>query len=314
MKIVAPLKDAASVPLLADRGADEFYCGVRFGAWFAKYGDSLEYNRRGNYGGEANFQNPDALAEAVDASKRRGKGISLTANALRVSSAQAAMLEPLFSDFRQMGGSAVIVSDVSLMRPAKRQGLKVTLSSCATVASVSAAKFFEALGADRIILPRDVTLDDIREIVAACPGVEFEAFVMNDPCRFCDGNCLGLHHTRFGSLCSFLDDVKKQYVYFKGMSAFPEEALRSNEADYRGLFREACGLCALYDLLACGVHAVKIAGRLCSPELIAGQITQIRNDMDAALRCGSRKEFLAKVRAGTGCEEKSRPNCYYRLT
>jgi len=312
MNIVVPVKKSDSMQPLINSGADEFYCGVLYDAWIKKYGNSIEFNRRGNYGKKANFQTLEDLCKAVTIAKKNHKNISLTANALRINTAQSDLLEPLFLEFKQAGGSSVIISDINLIKPVKRTGLNVTLSSCATVNNIYTARFYQNLGVNRIILPRNITLADMKEIIYGCPNMEFEAFLMNDPCRNVDGNCLGIHHTCYGSFCSFMDDLQKRYVYFFKGNKFSEKELQQNEKDYQHLFKKACGLCALYDLMNCQVSALKLAGRISSPDLISSQIIQIKKYMKIAEQCTSRKQFINIIQEMSGlCDNKS--NCYYKI-
>lgn len=312
MNIVVPVKDSNSIEFLINSGADEFYCGVLFDNWIKKYGNSIEYNRRGNYGKHANFQTMQDFTKAVRISTRHHKRISLTANALKIDTAQAELLTPLFSEFKQAGGQSVIISDINLIRPVKDLGLNVTISSCATVNNIYTAQFYESMGVDRIILPRNITLKDMEQIVHYCPNMEFEMFIMNDPCRFVDGNCLGIHHTGYGSFCRFLDDLNKQYIYFFKKSVFSEKELKQNEKDYKMFFERACGICALYDLIKNNIFAIKLAGRLNSATLISNQIIQIKNYIETAENSTSKEEFLKRVHAGQDGTCSHNFTCYYK--
>lgn len=311
MKIVAPARSADMVRALLEAGADEFYCGVEDKTWLQEYGNSVEYNRRGNYGAKANFAGREEWREAVALAAARGKLVALTVNALHIGEQQAALLEPLLDAFAQAGGDAVIITDLSMLEPVKHRGLRVFLSSCAGVTNAACARFYRSLGVARIILPRDLTLADIAQIIAGCPGVEYEAFLINEPCRFADGNCLGLHNTRAGALCRYLDDAPKSYRAFGGELVFSQAEFRRNGQAYATFLRQPCGLCAVYDLMRAGVGALKISGRLLSGTTLARQTALACENIRLAAASADCAAFLAQVRRDDEAACARGGNCYY---
>ncbi|MFQ9178587.1 MAG: U32 family peptidase [Eggerthella lenta] len=74
-------------------------------------------------------------------------------------------------------------------------------STMCGVYNADIARFYRRLGCTRVIIPRDVSLDEIEAIVRAVPGVEYEAFVMRNGCVFADGLCLGRHIEGRNALC-----------------------------------------------------------------------------------------------------------------
>ena len=310
MRIVAPLHRIEDMEKIGASGADEFYFGVQYKPWLAQYGEIIEYNRRGNYGKKANFPTLSDWEQAVRTAAGKGKTATLTVNALRLTSRQIDLIRPLIDRFAKIGGTAVILSEIALIQPVKEAGLHAYLSSCANVKNRYSARFYQSLGVDRIILPRDLTIADIASIRQACPNIQFEAFVLNEPCRFVDGNCLGIHNTKVGSLCCYLDMAPKTYRRFSSHSTFSSEELKENNRAYQRYLKHACGLCALYDLLKAGVDAVKISGRLLTGDHLAKEVQLVKTDLAIAESSQSRTEFFQHISKRNPRYCQTRENCY----
>ncbi|MDA8218091.1 MAG: U32 family peptidase [Dehalococcoidales bacterium] len=179
------------------------------------------------------------------------------------------------------GVDALIVGDLGLLAAlGERQlPLRLHLSSVAACHNGETAALAAELGAARVILPRHVTLSEIHGLCRALPGVEIEAFILNDGCVFEEGSCHTLHlpGALGGPIC--LDRFRHDYHRPDGQRLEPPELerLQSNDAAWdqwlwyvfscgfsvtpEGLPLGPCGLCALAQLAAAGVAAVKIAGR-----------------------------------------------------
>jgi putative protease len=316
INIVVPLRDENFVQEFCDAGAGSFYCGYISFEWLNKYGIALEYNRRGNFHLQANFSDSNKLAIAINIAHANGKEVFLTLNAIRISVLQIEYIRIILENFSKIGGDGVIISDISIISLAKEYGLKVSVSSCANVINVAYANYLSNVGVNHIIFPRDILIDDIREIVKTNPLIGYEAFIMNSACKFVDGNCLGLHNHTCGSLCNFIDNSKKKFFCINGSELTKSEKIKlaNNSYYYCKLFVEGCGLCALYDLVSL-VTSLKIVGRLLSPEKVIQQIRLLRANISIALSVNNKEEYISKILF----EEEKRQkfcicglNCYYK--
>lgn len=276
MRIVAPISSAAEAEALAQAGADELYCGVVPASWVERFGSSGA-NRR-IFG---NLADENELAEAVRRAKDHGCRLSLVMNAPHYSGPQSEALLALAEQFAALGGDALIVGDIGVLALIAGRGLSLRLhvSSLLSCRNKEAAALYRDLGAHRVVLPRDLTAGEIGDLVAAVPGVEFEAFILNDGCVFEEGQCHSIHlpGRLGGPIC--LDDyaVNHARVDQAALSQAETDALSQNDARHRewlwyrfscgfsvteeGYPFGPCGLCAIPQLAAAGVEAVKIAGR-----------------------------------------------------
>lgn len=314
MKIIAPVKTKQYAEKLIMAGADELYGGVLDEAWQDRFGQFIEYNRRGSYGGKANISGWEELREILDCCRENDVRFFLTANALRIAGEQRPMYFAVMERFRQIGGEHVIVSDPSVIRQLLRMGLRCTVSSCSGVRNPYAAAYYRDLGCERIIFPRDLTMREIAEISDAVQGVEYEAFLSNSGCKFLDGNCLGLHGIAEGALCDYCSRREWEFYRRDGVIT-PEETeiLRKNHDRYYRLLRHACAQCMLYDLSSC-VDSVKIVGRVAGEEGIVKDVALTRQNLQIAEEASSRRSYLQR-RVRSSEEDamcRDHLNCYYR--
>ncbi len=315
MNVIVPIKNKAYVDVFADAGADEFYGSCIYVPWDKQFDSNIEYNRRGNYGDRANFPDERELLETVSLSARRGIPFYLTANALRITDAQAECLRPLLRNFREAGGYGVIISDISMIQAVREQSLEVIISSCAEVINGASASFYRDLGCERIILPRNITLDEIAAIKNQVPELQYEVFFLNSGCRFTDGNCLGSHKKAMGELCQYCDRHSEgaEPLVPQPLSAEKRKQVGNNEVAYASLLQKACAFCSLYEL--CNVaDSIKIVERAASEEKILWQLQMTKQLLCTAEDCCSGLEYRMRMTFPKDAQRRCRGflNCYYR--
>jgi collagenase-like PrtC family protease len=177
MKIVAPIVNVGEIEVLANAGANEFYCGFVPDDWGTRF-RAANLNQRPS----DNFCSYAELAQAVRVAHQCDCSLALVLNAQSYTDEQGDALVSIANSFLDMGGDALIVSDLALIAelyehvPLRR----IHISSVATCRTHSAAWFCKELGASRLILPRDVTIDEACEIASEVPGLEVETLILND--------------------------------------------------------------------------------------------------------------------------------------
>ncbi|WP_411678451.1 peptidase U32 family protein [Caproicibacter sp.] len=175
-ELLAPAGDRERLEAAVLFGADAVYlAGREFGMRTASP----------NFGG-------DELASAVQFAHEAGVRVYLTCNTI----AHNEELKRLPDFFRQAAGAgadALIVADLGVLRLAQRYapGVPVHISTQAGVVNSEAARAFYELGARRVVLARELSLDEIAEIRANVPqDLELEAFVHGSMCVSFSGRCL----------------------------------------------------------------------------------------------------------------------------
>ncbi len=317
MKIVAPISRLIEVDVLAQAGAHELYCGVLPREWVGRFGIA-NANRRPT----GNLSGYDELARAVAAAHRNHATLSLVLNAQQYSGNQISAAIGLAGTFLDMGGNALIVSDLGLLQALANAvpSARFHVSSVATCRNASAARLCRDLGAARVVLPRDVTIDEACEIARDVPDIEVEAFVLNDGCVYEEGACHTIHlpGRLGGPIC--LDSYA--YDYRRRNGSAPDDdtlaRLAENDAAYRkwlwyrfscgftttpkGMPYGPCGLCAIPALRRGGVAAIKIAGREGPTQRKLASVGMVRKTLDAASAGASDetvKDFAKNLRPST---------------
>ena len=328
MKVTAPISRIDEIPTLAAAGADELYCGVVPKEWIARFNTGA-VNRR--YFG--NLGDLEELRRAVELAHHSAARLFMVLNAQSYGGGYQDALVELAGRFRDFGGDAVIVADIALIAELRERlpDLAIHVSSVAGCRNSAGIGLYRELGVKRVILPRDVTLDEVGAMAQAADGVEIEVFVLNDGCVFEEGSCHSIHlpAKQGGPIC--VDN--RAFVYRDGrggqISARTARKLRDNDADYQrwlwyrfgcGFSTTAeghpfgpCGLCAISRLEAMGVASIKIAGREGASERKLKSVEMVRAVVDRVHGGSPHREAAAFAVGIRNTEEHCRAGfmCYY---
>jgi len=179
---------------------------------------------------------------------------------------------------------AVILSDMSVLQIAKKLGLEIHLSTQASVSNSEALKHFVKLGAKRIVLARELNLDQIKKItkVAHKLKVKIEVFIHGAMCISISGRCF-MSHEAFGRSANrgeclqpcrrafFLDgaapDYEKKEVYLEGDTVMSAKDMKTIEF--------------LNKVIASGVDSLKIEGRTKPSDYVATTVKCYREAIDS---------------------------------
>jgi collagenase-like PrtC family protease len=327
MKIVAPAVTPEEVEALARAGANEFYCGFVPEDW-SKHYHTVTSNRRPS----GNFRSKEDMRRAIQIAHRHGCTVSMVLNAQTYLSSQTKSLHALVDIFHELEGDAVIVSELSLVQSLARSNpeLKIHVSSVASCRNESAAILCQELGASRIILPRDVTTDEICKISTSVPNLEVEAFILNDACIFEEGACFTIHlpMDKGGPICLENFEVSYRFKNQKLASRL-RTRLENNDKEYNrwlwhrfsngftttknGLPYGPCGLCAMPKLKRGNITAVKIAGREAPLARKLASVQMVKNTlvkMDSDSTDLEIMKFAQNIRPST-TQCQSGYMCYY---
>jgi len=158
------------------------------------YGADAVYlagNRFGMRSAADNFT-IDELYEAADYAHSRGKKLYLTVNTMPHSDEYPA-LRAFLTAVKGAGLDAMIVADLGVLSLIKEviPDMEIHISTQAGIVSAEVARAFVALGAKRLVLARELTLDEIAHIRAALPqSVELETFIHGSMCVSYSGRCM----------------------------------------------------------------------------------------------------------------------------
>lgn len=284
MKIAAPIDSLDEVDPVIDAGADELFVGVQDDTSMRLHPDSP--NRR--YG-HASLRSFAALRAVVDRAHARHVDVRLAINNLCYDAEGWRAVEHQLREGVAAGVDAFILPEPGAIALGREiaPGRPLHASTVGLCHNVHAVALYRDLGVARIVCDRHLRLGEIRELSASAPGIEFEAFLLNDGCYNVDGHCWCVHAPRFPRVAlPFSAGVKgltrrlpMPFLarLYRGM--YPcvidgqaltvlgdgqdgrrvQEALRARFTQEGLQFR--CGLCAIPALLAAGIHAIKVVGR-----------------------------------------------------
>ena len=131
------------------------------------------------------------LALGIEEAHRQGKKFYLTSNLMPHNSKIKTYLKDM-QNVVGMGPDALIMADPGLIMMAREAwpDMPIHLSVQANTVNYAAVKFWQSAGIERIILSRELSLEEIEEIRQQCPDMELEVFVHGALCIAYSGRCL----------------------------------------------------------------------------------------------------------------------------
>lgn len=185
---------------------------------------------------------------------------------------------------------AVIISDLGIFSfvHSNFPDLEIHISTQANTTNMYAAKMWKNLGATRVVLARELDIDEITNISKNNPKLEIEAFVHGAMCISYSGRCLlsnyltnrDSNHGECVQAC--------RWKYFVIEENRPDEKLDLEE-DERGTYifnsKDLCLIDYLDKIIDAGVDSLKIEGRMKSSYYVATVINAYRRALDHLEEC-----------------------------
>jgi putative protease len=273
------LPPARTLELLAPAGSpDALRAAVRNGA-DAVYLGTTEFNARR---GAENFR-LDTLAEACRFAHLRAAKVYLTANVVVLQDEMRSALDMVASAW-EAGVDAVIVQDLGMMQCIHRSMPEVRVHASTQIDAHNAATIdvLEQLGVSRVTLAREVSVEEIARLVASA-GVELESFVHGSLCFCHSGQCLmsSLIGGRSANRGQCAQPCRLPYDLVG-----PDGTVAEVPGRYLLSPRDLCGIELLPQLASSGVSALKIEGRMKSPEYVATVVSAYRAAIDRVMSDG----------------------------
>lgn len=315
MKILVPLNDLSFLERFIDAGADELYLGFYDEEWTQNFGDYADINRMSGFKKLANQHSFSEAMLIVQRIKKMGCGAFITMNANCYSHEQLAFIEKKYiPQMIESKVDGIIVSDINLALLASKYELPTVSSTMCAIYNSDLVEVYKQTGMRRMILPRDLSLEEISDICSQHPEIEYEVFHMRNGCIFSDCYCLGMHRTESGgSTCGFSRLYSKETS--SDYSCFYDiHDMDINNVLYNTMFRkEACALCAIYRMMEIGISSLKIVGRADIYEIVCEEIALTKKNIEIARHCKNEKEYLEKMIFPKTAPKRCRYgfSCYY---
>lgn len=239
LELLAPARNLDCGIAAIDHGADAVYIGAdRFGARSAAC-------------------NPlDDIARLVEYAHQFMARVYVTVNTILYDN-ELASTERLINHLYEIGVDAILVQDMSILRM-KLPPIALHASTQTDNRSAAKVKWLSELGMERVVLARELSLNEIRSISTACPDVELEAFVHGALCVSYSGQCYASCFCKQRSAnrgeCAQMCRLRYSVFDSQNQEVVPP-------AHYLSL-RDMCRIDYLKDMADAGITSFKIEGRL----------------------------------------------------
>lgn len=269
-EVLSPAGDMEKLIMAVTYGADAVY---------------LSGTAYGMRGGAGNFRNED-IPGAVSFCHDRGVKVYAAVNTIPTDGEMDA-LPPYLELLADAGADAVIAADLGVMEAVRRYapGVAVHISTQAGVRNAGTARAFYDLGAKRVVLAREMSLEQIADLRARVPeDLELEAFCHGAMCVSFSGRCTlsnwltgrDANRGRCAQPCRWkyhLVEERRPGEYFE---------ITEDGGTYILNSRDMCMIDHVPALLAAGVTSLKIEGRTKSAYYAAAVTNAYRHAVDAA--------------------------------
>lgn len=252
MKIVAPAGNMERFYSAISATADEIYLGLK------------------GFGARRNAENftVEELKQAIDYAHLRGSRIFLTLNTI-MTNREIELLYPTLKDLYNYGLDAIIVQDLGYAEYLHKNfpNIEIHGSTQMTVANYYEINYLKELGFKRIVLPRELSFEEIKEI-REHTDIELEVFVSGSLCISFSGNCYmsSFIGGRSGNRGMCAQPCRKEYKTSCGEKSYflsPKDQLY--------------GLDEIKKLQEIGVESIKVEGRMKDVSYVYETVFYFRN-------------------------------------
>ncbi|HHU23966.1 MAG: U32 family peptidase [Bacilli bacterium] len=221
----------------------------------------------------SNFERDD-LSELVSFAHQRGKKVYVTTNIIPHDEDFQALGDYL-SFLENIGVDAIIASSLALIEIAKKHApnLAIHISTQTSTYNSSALKYWEKKGVSRVVLARELTIKELKEIVPKTP-LELEVFIHGGMCAGFSGRCVLSNHMtmRDANRGGCAHSCRWNYYLYQKQDLLP------------GFFnfgsKDLMAVHFIEDLIKMGIASLKIEGRMKSIYYLATVVRAYRTLID----------------------------------
>ena len=276
------------IELLLPAGSKEkLEYAIRYGA-DAVYLGMVDFSLRAMRKGE--LITLDNLKEIIDLAHSLKKKVYLTLNIFAFNR-DIKQLEGCIERISDANPDSLIMSDVGIMQVAKRYmpSVPIHVSTQASTLNYEAVKFWEDYGATRVILGREVNINDMAEIKQKVPNMELEVFIHGAQCVSFSGRCLisdymtnGERKANQGNCCQ---PCRWSYKLVEETRPGQYYDIEQNERGTHIMStKDLCLVHHLNKLIDAGVDSLKVEGRTKSLYYVSAVAKTYREAIDAVYK------------------------------
>lgn len=260
IELLSPAGDLNRLKLAYLYGADACYIGGR------------DYSLRAN----ANNFSIEEMEEACKFAHDLNKKVYVTVNIVFQNEDYEGILDYL-KELERIKVDALIISDPSIIKIIKdnKLNLNIHISTQFSSANIEVAKFFKDLGAERVVLARELSKNEIKEIIDKI-GIEVETFIHGAMCSSYSGRCILSNYftnrdaNRGGcaQICRWDFDL------------YDEEEKIESDTKFTMSCKDLSMIEHIPEMIDIGISSLKVEGRMRSNYYIATVINTYRNAID----------------------------------
>jgi len=268
-ELLAPAGSWEALAAAVQNGADAVYLG------------GMKFNARRLAG---NFDN-DSLKKAVEYAHLYGVRIYVAVNTL-IKERELEELKVFLKELEDYKVDGVIVQDLGAARIIRQHHPRMFLhaSTQMSIHQLESVKVVEEMGFDRVILSRELTLEEIK-FISGNTRLELETFIHGALCASYSGQCLmsSMLGGRSGNRGMCAQPCRLAYTLKR------ERTGTSGQKAYYISMKDLSTIEFLQEILAAGVTGLKIEGRMKRPEYVAVVTREYRKALDSILKTGKYK-------------------------
>ena len=252
VELLSPVGNMETLPFAIHNGCDAVYfAGKKFGA--RKFANNFDY---------------EEIEEAIKYCHLYGVKVYITVNTLMYDNEIEEVME--YIDFLHKSNvDAIIMQDIGLIKKVHETypNLEIHISTQSHNHNEDGINFFEKLGATRVVLDREMSLEEIKRLDT---NLEKEVFIHGALCVSYSGCCLfsSMNGGRSGNRGECVASCRLKYELFKN-----DEKVKT-EGEYLLSTKELNTLNRVKELIEAGIASFKIEGRMKSPEYV-GFVTRL---------------------------------------
>ena len=267
-ELLAPGGSLLKLKTAIDFGADAVYIG----------GDAFSLRVAAE-----NFSVED-MYEGIRYTHDRGKKVYLTSNII-AHNRDIEKFRSFIEEIRPMGFDAVLIADLGLFGMIREIApeIPVHISTQANNTNYKTVEMWHKMGAERVVLGREMSFNEIAEIQSKVPDVELEAFVHGAMCISYSGRCLLSNYMtgRNSNLGACAHPCRWNYSLVEEKRPGEYFDVFENE---RGTFifnsKDLCMIEHIPELVKSGVASLKIEGRVKTAFYVATIVGAYRREID----------------------------------
>ncbi len=264
-EILAPVGNEDALKSAVLSGADAVYFGM------------------GNFNARRNAQNftDGQLKNAIEYCHARGVKVHITLNTL-IKDCELTELYDAIRQIARVGADAVIVQDLGVAKAVKTvcPELEMHASTQMTVGTLEGLKLLKALGFARAVLPRELSLDEIKYLCENSP-IDLEVFIHGALCMCVSGQCL---------MSAFLGSRSGNRGLCAQPCRLPFKAENGTGHDLS--LKDLSLIEHIPELYKMGVCSFKIEGRMKRPEYVSATVKACRKAIDGNYSDADRQDLM----------------------